>query len=50
MKIVVCIKQISDPEYFPQITLDPETGSIQRDKVPAILNPLDENALEGLED
>jgi electron transfer flavoprotein beta subunit len=46
LKIVVCIKQISDPEYFPQITLDPETGSIQRDKVPAILNPLDENALE----
>ncbi len=45
-KIVVCIKQISDPEYFSQITLDPVTGSIQRDKVPAILNPLDENAIE----
>ncbi len=46
LKIAVCIKQISDPEYFSQITLDPVTGSIQRDKVPAILNPLDENALE----
>jgi len=46
LKIVVCIKQISDPEYFSQITLDPVTGSIQRDKIPAILNPLDENALE----
>lgn len=46
LKIAVCIKQISDPEYFSQVTLDPVTGSIQRDKIPAILNPLDENALE----
>lgn len=44
--IVVCIKQVSNPDYFSEITLDPETGSIQRDKVPAILNPLDENAIE----
>lgn len=46
LKIIVCIKQVSDPEYFSEITLDPKTGSIQRDKIPAILNPLDENALE----
>lgn len=46
LNIVVCIKQVSNPDYFSEITLDPDTGSIQRDKIPAILNPLDENAIE----
>ena len=46
LNIVVCIKQVANPDYFFQITLDPETGAIQRDKVPSILNPMDENAIE----
>lgn len=46
LNIVVCIKQVANPDYFSQITLDPETGAIQREKVPSILNPMDENALE----
>ena len=46
LNIVVCIKQVANPKYFSQITLDPETGAIQRDKVPSILNPMDENAIE----
>jgi electron transfer flavoprotein beta subunit len=46
LKIVVCIKQVTDPDYFSKLTLDPETGRIQREKVPAIFNPLDKNALE----
>ena len=46
LNIVVCVKQVANPDYFSQITLDPETGAIQREKVPSILNPMDENALE----
>lgn len=46
LSIVVCIKQVANPNYFSQITLDPETGAIQRDKVPSVLNPMDENAIE----
>ncbi|MFW6082662.1 MAG: electron transfer flavoprotein subunit beta/FixA family protein, partial [Chloroflexota bacterium] len=44
--IVVCVKQVPDPDYFNEITIDPETGRIQRENIPSILNPLDENALE----
>lgn len=46
LNIVVCIKQVANPNYFSQITLDPQSGAIQRDKVPSILNPLDEHAIE----
>ena len=46
LHIVVCIKQVANPDYFSEITMDPDTGAIQRDKVPSILNPVDENALE----
>jgi len=46
LNIVVCIKQVINPDYFEGLTLDPETGSIRRDNVPSILNPVDENALE----
>ena len=46
LNIVVCIKQVANPNYFSQITLDPDTGAIQREKIPSILNPLDENAIE----
>jgi electron transfer flavoprotein beta subunit len=46
LDIIVCVKQVSDPDYFSEITLDPETGNIQRDKVPAVMNSFDEHALE----
>jgi electron transfer flavoprotein beta subunit len=46
LNIVVCIKQVINPDYFEGLTLDPETGSIRRENVPSILNPVDENALE----
>ncbi len=46
LNIVVCVKQVANPDYFSEIILDPETGAIQRDKVPSILNPVDENAIE----
>jgi len=46
LNIVVCIKQVPDPEHFDQITLDPATGSIRRIGIPSITNPLDRHAME----
>lgn len=42
LKILVCVKQVPDVD---QMRMDPETGNLIRDGVPAILNPLDANAL-----
>ena len=46
LNIIVCIKQVPDPEFFDKITLDSSTGTIQRTGVPVITNPLDRHALE----
>lgn len=46
LNIVVCIKQVPDPEYFSKVSLDPVTKTISREGIPAIINPLDKNALE----
>lgn len=46
MNIIVCIKQVPDPEFFARITFDPSTGTIQRTGVPVVTNPLDQHALE----
>lgn len=46
LNIIVCIKQVPDPEHFDKITLDPSTGTIRRTGVPVITNPLDRHALE----
>ena len=43
LNILVCVKQVPDVN---QVKIDPETGSLIRKGVPAILNPHDENALE----
>ena len=43
VKILVCVKQVPDVNL---VKIDPETGSLIRKGVPAILNPYDENALE----
>ena len=43
LKILVCVKQVPDVNL---VKIDPETGSLIRRGVPAILNPHDENALE----
>jgi len=44
MKIVVCVKQVQDTN---EVKIDPKTGTLIRDGVPAIINPDDKNALEG---
>ena len=46
LNIVVCIKQVPDPEHFDRITLDTVTGAIRREGVPSITNPLDRHAME----
>lgn len=46
LKIVVCIKQVPDPDFFSQITIDPATKTIIRKGIPAVVNQLDKNALE----
>ncbi len=43
MKIIVCVKQVPNTN---QIKINPETGTLIREGVPAILNPDDANALE----
>ena len=43
LKILVCVKQVPDVNL---VKIDPVTGSLIRAGVPAILNPLDANALE----
>lgn len=42
LKILCCVKQVPDVD---QMRMDPETGSLIRAGVPAILNPQDANAL-----
>ena len=43
LNILVCVKQVPDVNL---VKIDPATGSLIRAGVPAILNPLDGNALE----
>ncbi len=43
LNILVCVKQVPDVNL---VRIDPETGSLIRKGVPAILNPHDANALE----
>ena len=42
LQMLVCVKQVPDVD---QMKMDPETGTLIRAGVPAILNPLDANAL-----
>lgn len=46
MDITVCIKQVPDPQYYPQIVLDPVTKVVRREGIPVITNPVDRNAIE----
>lgn len=43
LNILVCVKQVPDVNL---VKMDPVTGSLIREGVPSILNPLDANALE----
>jgi electron transfer flavoprotein beta subunit len=46
MNIVVCIKQVPDPNRFADIIVDPLSGVINREGIPTVINPVDRNAIE----
>jgi electron transfer flavoprotein alpha/beta subunit len=43
MKVIVCIKQVPDTS---EVKINPKTGTLIREGVPSIINPLDLHALE----
>ncbi|MBI2854659.1 MAG: electron transfer flavoprotein subunit beta/FixA family protein [Chloroflexi bacterium] len=46
MDIVVCIKQVPDPEHFSKIVLDAKTKLVRREGIPVVVNQVDKHALE----
>lgn len=46
LEILVCIKQVPHPDHFSEIRLDVGSGRIIREGIPAVINPLDRNAIE----
>ncbi|MCL5966826.1 MAG: electron transfer flavoprotein subunit beta/FixA family protein [Deltaproteobacteria bacterium] len=46
LKIVVLVKPVPDPACYDRIEIDPATGSLARQGMPAVLNPADKHALE----
>jgi len=46
LEILVCVKQVPHPDHFSEVRPDAHTGRIVREGIPAIINPLDRNALE----
>ena len=44
--VVVCVKQVPHPDHLSKVSLDPIRGTIDREGVPAVINPGDRNALE----
>ena len=44
--IVVNIKQVPDPDHFGKLSVDCRTGSISREGVPLVTNPVDRHAIE----
>lgn len=43
MRIIVCVKQVPDTA---EVRINPETGTLIREGVPSIINPLDMHAIE----
>jgi electron transfer flavoprotein beta subunit len=46
LNIAVCIKSVPDPKCYEKITIDLQTKTITRKGIPAVINPVDKNALE----
>lgn len=46
MNTIVCIKQVPDTEHLQEVTINPETNTLERQKIPAVINPFDVNAIE----
>ncbi|NOZ63978.1 MAG: electron transfer flavoprotein subunit beta/FixA family protein [Caldiserica bacterium] len=46
MNIIVCIKQVPDTEHLHEVTINPESNTLNRTGIPSIINPFDSNAVE----
>ena len=46
LDIIVCLKPVPDPKQWGKLKLDPATLLLRRDLIPAVINPLDRNAIE----
>lgn len=44
--VLVCVKQVPHPDHLAKVVLGPARGTINREGIPAVINPLDRNALE----
>jgi len=45
-RIIVCIKPVPDPKQWDKVSMDPATGTLVREGIPNVINPLDKHALE----
>jgi electron transfer flavoprotein beta subunit len=45
-RIIVCIKPVPDPKHWDKVSMDPVTGTLVREGIPNIINPLDKHAIE----
>jgi electron transfer flavoprotein beta subunit len=45
-RIIVCIKPVPDPNHWDKVSMDPDTGTLIREGIPSVINPLDKHALE----
>jgi electron transfer flavoprotein beta subunit len=46
LDVIVCMKPVPDPGQWTRLKLDPETMLLCRGEIPAVINPLDRNAIE----
>lgn len=46
LNLVVLVKPVPDPSCYDRIEIDPATGFLSRQGMPAVLNPADKHALE----
>ena len=46
LNLVVLVKPVPDPSCYDRIEIDPATGALLRQGMPAVLNPADKHALE----
>jgi electron transfer flavoprotein beta subunit len=45
-RIIVCVKPVPDPKHWDKVSLDPKTGTLRREGIPSVVNPLDRHAVE----
>jgi electron transfer flavoprotein beta subunit len=45
-RVIVCVKPVPDPKHWDKVSLDPVTGTLRREGIPSVVNPLDRHAVE----